>query len=209
MSQLTEISIAAANHALDAALNPLNNGFMDWYTDAPVLGTVAVTNGLSAITFSGNQTITAGTIIQFAIQPGVYYTIQSSIAGSPNAVLGVPGGAATPFTGTTAGATTSGLRPATPDVAPFGGNTKLAHLPLSATAFAAASGGSKVANAITSAAAIGTGTATWFRAVLSDTTTGVIDGSLGTSNSDINLSSTAIVTGTTCQCTSWTATLPQ
>lgn len=208
MSQDTTISIAAADGALDGALNALNGGFVDLYTDAPLLGTFSVTNGSSAVTASAAQTLPAGTILQFSPQLGTYYKVQTAVVGGTAIVLGTPGGAATPYTGTTSGTATAGSRPATPDTAPAVGNTKLAHLPLSATAFAPASGGVKTANAITSAAAIGTGTCTWFRAVKSDTTTGVIDGSAGTSGSDLNLTSTAIVSGTTVQCTSWTVTMP-
>jgi hypothetical protein len=93
----------------------------------------------------------------------------------------------------------SGTRPAT------GGTvtTLLAELPLSATAAPAASGGSVTFNAITAdSSADNTGTATWFRV----TTSGgahVIDGDVGTSGSDLNLSSTSIVTGGTVSVTSF------
>ena len=54
-------------------------------------------------------------------------------------------------------------QPATPDVA-VTTQVKLAKLSLSATAFGASSAGTKTANAVTSSAALATGTATWFRA---------------------------------------------
>jgi len=46
---------------------------------------------------------------------------------------------------------------------------------------------------ITDSSANATGTATWFRIVKADGTTFVMDGSVGTSGSDLNLSSTSIV----------------
>jgi hypothetical protein len=84
----------------------------------------------------------------------------------------------------------SGTRPAT------GGTvtTLLAELPLSATAAPAASGGSVTFNAITAATAVATGTASWFRVTTSGSAH-VIDGDVSTSGSDLNLSSTSIVSG--------------
>jgi hypothetical protein len=50
------------------------------------------------------------------------------------------------------------------------------------------------ANAITQdASANATGTATWFRIVQSDGSTFVLDGNVGTSGSDLNLTTTSIV----------------
>ena len=95
-----------------------------------------------------------------------------------------------------------GTRPATGGAA----TTLLAELACSATFAPAASGGVLTANAIsddTDAAA--TGTATWFRV----TTSGggaVIDGDVGTSGSDLNLSSTSIVAGGTVSVTSFAIT---
>ncbi len=100
-----------------------------------------------------------------------------------------------------------GTQPATPNVA-VSTQTKLAKLALSATAFSASSGGTKTANAVTSSAALATSTATWFRAFKSDDTTAVIDGSVGTSGADMNLSTVSIVTGATISVTSWTVSMP-
>lgn len=77
--------------------------------------------------------------------------------------------------------------------------TKLAKLPLSAT-FAptpVASGGvvTATANAITSASALATGTAGYFALLESDDATVVLTGTVGTSGCDLNLNSTAIVSG--------------
>ena len=100
-----------------------------------------------------------------------------------------------------------GAQPATPDTA-LSGQTKLAKLPLSATAFGAAASGIKTANAITSATALATSTATWFRAFKSDDATAVIDGSVGTSGTDMIINATAIVTGATVSVTSWLVEMP-
>ena len=101
----------------------------------------------------------------------------------------------------------TGTQPATPDTG-LSGNTLLATLSLSATAFGATSAGVKTANAITSATASATGTATFFRAFKSDDTTAVIDGSVGTSGTDMVLNDVAITTGGTVSCTSWTVSMP-
>lgn len=87
----------------------------------------------------------------------------------------------------------SGTQPATADTA-LSGNTLLAELRFGATAFGAAANGVATANAITSdAAADATGTATFFRALKSDGTTVVFDGSIGTSAADLILATTSIV----------------
>jgi hypothetical protein len=81
-------------------------------------------------------------------------------------------------------------------------NTLLVTLPLSATAFAPASSGSKTANTITSASAVASATATWYSLIKSDTTTRVADGSVGTSGANLNLNAVAIVSGATVSVTS-------
>lgn len=71
--------------------------------------------------------------------------------------------------------------------------TKLAELALSATAAPGASGGVLTFSSITQdASADATGTATWFRIVTSGGAF-VLDGSVGTSGSDLNLTTTSIV----------------
>lgn len=100
----------------------------------------------------------------------------------------------------------SGTRPATPDTA-LSGNTLLAELTFGATAFAAATGGTKTANAIGSdTSADATGTATFFRAFQSNGTTAVIDGTVGTSGTDAVINSTAIQSATTVSCSSMVIT---
>lgn len=82
-----------------------------------------------------------------------------------------------------------GSRPASGGTA----TTLLAQLALSATAAPAASSGVLTLNAITQdASADATGTATWFRITTSGGTF-VIDGSVSTSGSDLNLTTTSIV----------------
>ena len=82
-----------------------------------------------------------------------------------------------------------GTRPASGGAA----TTKLAELALSVTAAAGASGGVLTFNSITQdSSADATGTATWFRVVTSGGTF-VIDGDVGTSGSDLNLTTTSIV----------------
>lgn len=83
-----------------------------------------------------------------------------------------------------------GIRPATGGTA----TTLLAELTCNATFAPAASGGVLTLNAITQdSSANATGTATWFRIVKSDGTTHVLDGNVGTSGSDLNLTTTSIV----------------
>jgi hypothetical protein len=98
-------------------------------------------------------------------------------------------------------------QPATPDVA-VTTQVKLAKLTIGATAFGAASAGTKTANAVGSVAALATGTATWFRAFKSDDTTAVIDGSVGTATADLILNDVAITTGGTVSVTSWSVSCP-
>lgn len=84
----------------------------------------------------------------------------------------------------------NGTRPATAGSA----TTLLAELTCNATFAPAAASGVLTLNAITQdSSANATGTASWFRIVKSDGTTFVMDGDVGTSGSDLNLTSTAIV----------------
>lgn len=91
----------------------------------------------------------------------------------------------------------SGTRPATNGAI----TTLLAELICNATFAPAASGttdGAAVTltlNAIASANASANGTATWFRIYKSDGTTFVMDGDVGTSGSDLNMTSTSFVSG--------------
>jgi hypothetical protein len=99
-----------------------------------------------------------------------------------------------------------GSQPATANTA-ITTQVKLAELTFNSTAFGAASNGVSTANAITAdTSADATGTATWFRAVKSDGTTAVFDGSVGTSSADLVLNSVAISSGAQVSVTSFTYT---
>ena len=88
-----------------------------------------------------------------------------------------------------------GTQAATADTA-LGAQVLLAELRFNATAAPAASGGVLTFNAITQDSnANNTGTASWFRALKSDGSTVLFDGTVGTSGSDINIATTAIVAG--------------
>jgi hypothetical protein len=98
----------------------------------------------------------------------------------------------------------NGSQPANADTA-VTTQTLLAELRWNATAFGAASNGVAVANSITSdASADATGTATWFRALKSDGTTAVFDGSVGTASADLILNSTGITAGANVAVTAFT-----
>jgi len=87
----------------------------------------------------------------------------------------------------------TGTQPATADTA-LSGQTLLAEPRFGSPAFAPASSGIILANAITADPdAAATGTATWFRMYKSDGTTAVLDGSIGTSGCDINMPTVDIV----------------
>jgi hypothetical protein len=96
----------------------------------------------------------------------------------------------------------SGARPATGGAT----TTLLAELTCGATFAPAASAGVLTLNAVTQdPSANATGTATWFRLVTSGGSF-VLDGSVATSGSDMNLISTSIVAGQPVSITSFTIT---
>lgn len=99
----------------------------------------------------------------------------------------------------------TGTRPANVAAAITG--TLLGTLALTATAAPGASGGVWTASTITGdSSADATGTATHFRVWKSDGTTAVMDGDVGTSGSDLNLTTTSIVSGQPINITSFTIT---
>lgn len=103
----------------------------------------------------------------------------------------------------------SGTEPATPETA-LSGNTLLAELRFTSTAFAAASSASKTAAAITADTdADATGTATFFRAFKSDGTTVVQQGTVGTSGADLILNTVSIVQHGEVTCESYVASRTQ
>lgn len=98
----------------------------------------------------------------------------------------------------------SGTQPATADTA-LSGNTLLAELTLNATAAPAASGGLLTFNSITSdSSADNTGTASFFRLFKSDGTTVIMDGTVGTSGTNMVIATTSISAGQTVSCSSFT-----
>lgn len=90
----------------------------------------------------------------------------------------------------------------------IGAQVTLAILTFGSTAWAAASGASKSANAITQdSSANATGTASWYRMRTSGATA-VWDGEAGTSGANLNFNSVAIQSGAAVQISSFTATMP-
>lgn len=102
----------------------------------------------------------------------------------------------------------SGTQPATADTA-LSGNTLLATITCSATAFGSASSGvATLAGTPLSTTAVATGTATFFRAT-TGSDVAVFDGSVGTASADLILNTTALTSGNTVQITSTsTVTVP-
>jgi hypothetical protein len=89
----------------------------------------------------------------------------------------------------------------------IGAQVLLAELTCNATFAPGAASGVLTLNAITTdSSANATGTASWFRLVKSDGTTAVLDGTVGTSGSDLNINSVAISSGAAVAITSATIT---
>lgn len=100
----------------------------------------------------------------------------------------------------------TGTKPAGPATA-IGAQVLLGTLTI-AGAFGSYSGGALTVGAITQdSAADATGTATWFRIATSGGTD-LIDGTVGTSGSDLNLNTTSIVSGGPISVSSLTFTMP-
>lgn len=100
----------------------------------------------------------------------------------------------------------AGTPPANANAA-LSGNTLLAVLTFGSTAFSAAVNGAATANSITNdSSADNSGTATFFRALESDGSTVVFQGSVGTSGAELNLNTTSIVQSGTVSVTSLTYT---
>jgi hypothetical protein len=101
-----------------------------------------------------------------------------------------------------------GSQPADANTA-VGAQTLLAELRFNATAAPAASGGVLTFNAFTSdSSANATGTAAWYRALKSDGSTVVMDGTVGTGTHNLVLSTTSIAAGVQVSVTSFTHTIP-
>lgn len=99
----------------------------------------------------------------------------------------------------------AGSQPTDVDTA-LSGQTLLAVLPLSATAAPGASGGVLTFNAITNdSSADGTGTAAWFTLTTSADVR-VVDGTVGTSGTDMIIDNTSITAGQVISCSSFVIT---
>ena len=96
----------------------------------------------------------------------------------------------------------SGTQPANANTA-ISTQTLLVSLNVSGT-FGTDSNGTITMSSVTSATAVATGTASFFRITKSDGTTVVMDGSVGTSAADMILDNTSIATGQTVSITSGT-----
>jgi len=101
-----------------------------------------------------------------------------------------------------------GAQPANADTAVTTQNL-LAELTFNASAFGASASGVITANAITAATIAITGTATWCRLVKSDGTTVVMDGTVGTSGTNVVVGSVAFQAGAQAAITSCTFTTPR
>lgn len=99
----------------------------------------------------------------------------------------------------------TGTQPTDPGTAATG--TVLATFALPATAFAAFSSGSGSLNTVASVVASATGTAGWFR-MKNNAGTGVMDGTVGTTGAELNLSTTSIVSGGNVSITSGSLSMP-
>lgn len=106
----------------------------------------------------------------------------------------------------------SGSQPADAD-ASIGAATLLAELTMNATAFGSATSTASTASVLTANAitqdssADATGTAAWFRLWQSNGTTPILDGTVGTSGTDLIINSTAISAGAAVSASSLTLTL--
>lgn len=97
-----------------------------------------------------------------------------------------------------------GTQAATADTA-VGSQVLLAELRFNATSAPAAVSGLLTFNAITAdSSANNSGTASWFRALKSDGTTAVLDGSVGTATANLILPTTTITATQTVSCSSFT-----
>jgi hypothetical protein len=97
-----------------------------------------------------------------------------------------------------------GTQPSDPDTA-ITSQVHLASNAMSATAWAAAGSGSKVANAFTPANALASGTTSWYSFLAN--TTRRWDGSCGTSSANLIFNSVAIASGANVAITGFTATM--
>jgi hypothetical protein len=99
----------------------------------------------------------------------------------------------------------------------IGAQVLLGEFTMAATAFGASSASGSAPNRLSTATAAAisdvvagnTGTATWFRAFKSDGTTVIMDGSVGLSGCDLNLTDVTITSGETMRVSSLTLSTPE
>lgn len=102
-----------------------------------------------------------------------------------------------------------GAQPANADTA-VGAQVLLAELRFAATGIATSVNGLLTANALTAdSSANASGTAAWYRALQSDGTTVICDGSVGTSAADLVMNSVAISSGAAVSISTFTHTIPK
>ena len=110
----------------------------------------------------------------------------------------------------------TGTQPADANTA-LSGQTLLGEFTMPSTAFGAsvASGTAPNRSAVATAGtisditAVATGTATWFRLLKSDGTTVLMDGTVGVSGADLNLTDITITTGETMRVASYKVAMPE
>lgn len=96
----------------------------------------------------------------------------------------------------------TGTQAATADTA-IGAQTKLYEFTLPSPCFGTSAAGVVTANAITDVVGLAGGDCTWYRVVKADGTTGLQDGSVGTSGANLNMDAITIVAGVTQHINSW------
>ncbi len=100
-----------------------------------------------------------------------------------------------------------GVQPVTPETAITTQNL-LATATLGNPAFGASSDGVILSEAIPSVTITASGTASWFRLLKADGATPILDGSVGTSGSDLNVNTTSFAIGATLSISSLSYTVP-
>jgi hypothetical protein len=100
----------------------------------------------------------------------------------------------------------TGTQAATADTA-IGAQVKVVEFTLPSPCFGTSAAGVVAANAITDTTGITGGDATWYRCTKADGTTGLQDGSVGTSLANLNMDAITIVAGVTQHINSWSHTV--
>jgi hypothetical protein len=99
-------------------------------------------------------------------------------------------------------------QPATADTA-IGAQVKLIEFTLPNPCFGTSAAGVVTANAITDVIGLAAGDAAFYRCTKADGTTGLQDGSVGTSGCNLNMDAITIVAGVTQHINGWSHTIPK